>query len=139
MRRISLAGADVAVTDDRIAALVLEYAKQLGRAGTTDTVDLPVAADGGPEEASLLLGPASQIAVTPNDRIHLERMELPSVDAVVSDLRHRIHELSGQHRRPVAVPGVEGPDDLTAEAAAVFPDFDAFRPADGGRDPLGGA
>ena len=137
MRRISLAGSDVAVTDDRIAALVLEYAKQLGRAGTTDTVDLPVAVDGGADEASLLLGPASQIAVTANDRIHLERVELPAVDAVVSDLRHRIRELTGDQEpeRPVALHGEDRPVALPADAAAVFPDFDAFRPG----EPMSGA
>jgi hypothetical protein len=130
MRRISLAGSDVAVTDDRIAALVLEYAKQLGRAGTTDTVDLPVAADGGPDEASLLLGPASQIAVTANDRIHLERIELPAVDAVVSDLRHRIRELTGERERPVAIHGEDRSVAPPADPLEVFPDFDALRPAD---------
>ena len=72
-----MAGADVAVTDRELALLVLEYAKELGRAATTDTVTLPVARNGHAEEASLLLGPASQIAVLDNDDATLEHVDLP--------------------------------------------------------------
>ncbi|MGN6742150.1 MAG: hypothetical protein ACTHJL_02475 [Amnibacterium sp.] len=117
MKRISMAGADVAVTDERLAALVLEYAKELGRAGTTDTITLPVADSGRPDQASMLLGPSSQIAVTPNHDLTLETVPLPGVDEVLADLQARLDRLTGRAQHPVLH---EDPE------AAVFPDFEDF-------------
>ena len=117
-KRVSMAGADVAVTDRELALLVLEYAKELGRAGTTDTVTLPVARNGHAEEASLLLGPASQIAVLDNDDATLEHVDLPQVDAAVDDLRRRLDVLV---RRDRYVPATGGDD-----GSPSFPDFDSF-------------
>jgi hypothetical protein len=125
MRRISMAGSDVAVTDERIADLVLEYANLLGRARTTDTVTLPVAEDGFASEASLLLGPASQIAVTANDYLHLERVRLPGVDDVVQDLQARIARLTGSGRRDIVPEDSEDASAVDAETA--FLDFDLFQ------------
>jgi hypothetical protein len=117
-----MAGADVAVTDERIAVLVIEYAKLLGRAGTTDTVVLPVVADGVADEALLLLGPASQITVTSNHDPSLERIQLPAAEQVADELTARIRALTG------------GVDTDPAESEATdedplgdhFPDFDSF-------------
>jgi hypothetical protein len=117
MKRISMAGADVAVTDERLAALVLEYAKELGRAGTTDTVTLPVAEAGRPGEASLLLGPASEIAVTTNLDASLESVQLTGLEDVLADLQARLDRITGRAQRPVLH---DDPD------AAVFPDFEDF-------------
>ncbi len=89
-----MAGADIAVTDERIAALVVEYAKLLGRAGTTDTVVIPVVTDGIADEAVLLLGPASQIAITSSHDDSLEAVPLPNASEVAADLGRRINNLS---------------------------------------------
>lgn len=116
MKRISLAGSDVAVTDERLAALVLEYAKELGRVGTTDTITLPVAEVGHPGEASLLLGPASEIAVTTNHDLSLESVPLPGLDGVLADLQDRLDRLTGRSAH------VHAQEDLDA----VFPDFEEY-------------
>ena len=117
-KRISMAGADVAVTDERVADLALEYAMQLGRAGTTEVVRLPVARNGRAEEADLLLGPASQIALTWNDDDVLEAVELPGVDDVVATLQHRIEGLTGTRDH-----GMVSEDESDRP---VFIDFDDF-------------
>lgn len=90
-----MAGSDIAVTDERIAELVVEYAKLLGRAGTTDTVTLPVVTDGVADQAIFLLGPASQIAITSSHDQHLERVPLLRVPEVIEDLRARVDRLQG--------------------------------------------
>lgn len=95
LKRISMAGADIAVTRADVAELVLEYAKFLGRVGTTDTVAVPVARNGRVERADLLIGPASQIAVTENDDEELDRIRL-DVDDVAEDLRRRIASVTGR-------------------------------------------
>lgn len=117
MKRISMAGSDVAVTDERLAALVLEYAKELGRVGATDTVTLPVADAGRAGESSMLLGPASQIAITPNHDLTLESVPLPGLDAMIADLQGRLDRLTGRAQRSVVQ---EEP------GAPVFPDFEEF-------------
>jgi len=109
---------DQLATDDRIAELLMEYAAALGRVGSTDTVVLPVARGGRVEEASILLGPASQITIT---EMHDEAdgsVQLPGVDAVVQDLQERIRHASGNV--PVAA------DDPPAGAEEAFPDFGGF-------------
>ncbi|HET6826362.1 MAG TPA: hypothetical protein VFH64_10590 [Amnibacterium sp.] len=95
LKRISMAGADIAVTRADVADLVLEYAKYLGRVGTTDTVTVPVARNGRVEHADLLIGPASQIALTENDDEELERIRL-DVGDVALDLRRRIDSVTGR-------------------------------------------
>lgn len=109
---------DQLATDDRIAGLLMDYAAVLGRANSTDTVVLPVARGGRVEEASILLGPASQITIT---ELHDEaeaHVALPGVDEVVADLQHRIRKASGE----VAV----APDDPPSDADEAFPDFAEF-------------
>ncbi len=97
-----MAGADIAVTDARVADLVLEYAMHLGRAGTTDTVVLPVARHGQEEHASLLIGPASQIALTDSDDRKAEKVELSGVDELLADLRRRLDALLGRGAQAIA-------------------------------------
>lgn len=112
-----MAGADVAVTEADLAELVQDYAMYLGRAGTTDTVAIPVARNGRQEEARLLLGPASQIAVLENDDDSLEAIPLPDVERCIDDLRGRTDRLLGRSTPPVI-------EDDTA--ATSFVDFDAY-------------
>jgi hypothetical protein len=100
VKRISMAGADIAVTDDRIADLVLEYAKELGRAGTTDTVTLPIARNHHVEQASLLIGPASQIALTEDHDKGNSKVTLPNVEDVLTDLQHRLRALAARYVPP---------------------------------------
>ena len=102
LKRISMAGADIAVTDARLADLVLEYAMHLGRAGTTDTVVLPVARNGRQEHASLLIGPASQIALTDNDDRKAEKIELTGVDELLVDLQRRLDALVSRGAQAIA-------------------------------------
>lgn len=117
LKRISMAGADVAVTDATIADLVLEYAMHLGRVDTTDIVTVPIPDEGAGDEVDLLLGPASQIVLTGSSQA--EPRQLPRVDEVVADLRGRIARITG---RSVAV--IEGDEDL--DPLHAFVDFDAF-------------
>jgi len=102
LKRISMAGADIAVTDARVADLVLEYAMHLGRAGTTDTVVVPVARNGQQEHASLLIGPASQIALMENDDRKAEKVELTGIDELLADLRRRLDALLGRGAQAIA-------------------------------------
>jgi hypothetical protein len=109
---------DQLATDDRIAELLMEYAAALGKANSTDTVMLPVARGGGVEQASILLGPASQITLT---EVHDEAdrsVRLPGVAEVVADVEERIRRVSGEV--PVA------PDDPPDGAEEAFPDFGEY-------------
>lgn len=109
---------DQLATDDRIADLLMEYAAVLGRIDSTDTVVLPVARGGQVEEASILLGPASQITITELHEEADEHVVLPDVEKVVQDLEQRIRHASGD----VPVP----PDDPPAGPDEAFPDFGGF-------------
>jgi len=116
LKRVSMAGADIAVTRGDVADLVLQYAKHLGRVGATDTVTVPVARNGRAEHADLLLGPASQIALMENDDPELEGIRL-EVDDIAEDLRRRIASVTGRGSFASAPPG----DDQ-----APLVDFDAY-------------
>lgn len=115
MRRVAMAGSDVAVTDRGIAELVIEYAMRLGRAGTTDTVTVPVALGGQAHEATILLGPASQVTVGDNEDLLLDAVELPGVEEALADLQRRIDGLTGhldRHEDEHDVPTAEEFPDL---------------------------
>jgi hypothetical protein len=117
LKRVSMAGADVSVTAAELADVLLEYAKELGRVGTTDTVTIPVIAGGRASEASLLLGPASQIALTENLDTTLGEVELPGVEQATADVRNRLGALRGL--RDSAAVDDDGQD-------PEFVDFDAY-------------
>ena len=89
MKRITYAGESI-LTGDEIAAAVLHYGRALAEAGVADTVTIPVAhVDGGRGEATLLIGPASQI-VTEDAASDVEEV----VDhAVLGELRDRERSL----------------------------------------------
>jgi hypothetical protein len=101
---------DQLATDDGIADLLLEYAKLLGRADDTDTVVLPVVRGGRVEEASILLGPASQITLTEDHDESDSGVAIPDVDRYLDDLRARIAKLTG-----AAHIVEEQPDDRSAD------------------------
>jgi hypothetical protein len=118
LKRISMAGSDVAVTDATIADLVLEYAMHLGRVGTTDVVTVPVPNEGPGGEVDLLVGPASQIVLS-GSTDHDDDDDLPRVDEVRAELRERIERVTG---RSGAV--IQGDDEL--DPLQAFVDFDEF-------------
>jgi hypothetical protein len=90
MRRIHYSSGSV-VTGDEIAAAVLEYAEALSTHGTADVVNVPVLLpSGNTATASLLIGPASQIASVPEE---LASPELHDA-TVVSELRRRSKALA---------------------------------------------
>src|SRR3954447_10698185 len=62
MKRIAYAE-EWLTTDDRVADLVLEYARALARMDTADTVTIPVLEGHDVRHAQFLVGPASQIIV----------------------------------------------------------------------------
>jgi len=73
MDRIHYSG-DSILTGTRIARALLDYAKALSQAETSDTVELPTLDEGGiPGRSVLLIGPASQIIsdveVSPHDDV----------------------------------------------------------------------
>jgi hypothetical protein len=121
LKRISMAGTDVGVTDGGLADLVLEYAKHLGRVGTTDTVTLPTVHDGHAAEVSLLIGPASQIVLSDNDDLRLDSIELPDVDEIAADLTQRLGAINNEIGHAVLE------DDAGDEGGSgSFTDFDAY-------------
>lgn len=103
MKHISMAG-DAVLTEDRMADAVMEYARALARSGSADSVTFPVLGPTGEvEDASMLLGPASQITITEADH---DEVKLP-VDEALADVRGRTELLVHPH----GVVGVEEPDD----------------------------
>lgn len=113
-----MAGSDVVVTDGELADLVQEYAMELGRAGTTDIVSVPDVREGRATETRLLVGPASQIAVTENDDATLDPVAPHLVEEATARVRRSLDRITGRSGGAVA----ESP--LTPTDA--FPDFDSF-------------
>jgi hypothetical protein len=67
MKRIFYSSGSV-VTGDRIAETIVHYAEVLALRDTSDTIDVPIAlASGEIGRAQLLIGPASQLAVVPEE------------------------------------------------------------------------
>lgn len=86
------------VTGDDIAEAVVRYARALAQAGTADTVEVPILLEeGGFGRSRLLIGPASQLVLTPADA------DLPDVvdPTVVAQIEARRQRLSPT---PVAEP-----------------------------------
>jgi hypothetical protein len=65
MKTIHYAGGEV-LTSDEVADAVVDYAAALAKAGSSAELTIPVVlADGTTSEASMLLGPASQLVAQP--------------------------------------------------------------------------
>src|SRR3954470_1862154 len=103
MKRIAYAE-EWLTTDDRVADLVLEYARALAREDTADTVTIPVLDGELVRHAQFLVGPASQIIVVESDE---ERPAFFEVDDAVADLEARLRQL----RAPDPPVLYEGDDD----------------------------
>jgi len=92
---------DSFVTGDAIADAVLRYSKVLAEAGAADTVTIPVlTGDGAREEATLLIGPSSQIVAETTDGDDEQIADA----ALVDDLNAR----AAAHEVPTGLP-VEAP------------------------------
>jgi hypothetical protein len=118
LKRISMAGADVVVTEAGLADLVQEYAMELGRVGTTDIVVVPDVREGHATETRLLLGPASQIAVTENEDESLDPVAPALVEEATARVRQAVDRVTGRTGGAVA----EAP----AVATDAFPDLDSY-------------
>ena len=117
VKRISM-GTDALITDGRLADLLTEYARQLARAKSSDTVVLPVARNGEAEEATVLLGPASQITLTESHDDENDGVLLPGLDDMLADLADRLNRLAGHG-------GLTGDEQDEGEPLEEgFPDFE---------------
>lgn len=110
MRHISYAETLFA-TDERVGALVMEYAAVLARAGSADTVTVPGRrGEGGVEPVEILVGPASQITTWSDDEpFGVE------VGHVVDDLERRIRHATADSptsELPVPPGAIDDFDDL---------------------------
>jgi len=110
MRHISYAETLFA-TDERVGALVMEYAAVLARAGSADTVTVPGRrGEGGVEPVEILVGPASQITTWSDDEpFGVE------VGRVVDDLERRIRHATADaptSELPVPPGAIDDFDDL---------------------------
>lgn len=86
MKRISYADSKIA-TDDRLADLVLEYAKLLARTESADTVTIPYRMDSGElAEITMLIGPSSQVTASTGD----ERDFAADPGPAIAELERRI-------------------------------------------------
>lgn len=112
MKRITM-GAEVLITDERIADLVLAYANVLARSRTSDTVNIPVVSESGAvQDAQLLVGPASQIVVTEDGSGG------PTIDVepALHDLQQRIDSYDAQ----------AADEQIEADPDAYFVKFDDY-------------
>lgn len=115
MRRIST-GIEQLLTADDIADAVLTYAGVLARAGTADTIEIPIVLpDGSTDHARLLLGPASQLTIVPDSDVDVD---LEDAAAVVQDLEQRTARLE---------PGPVDAEEATDDPKLAFPDLDEHR------------
>jgi len=107
MKRILYNGGTV-ITGDAIAHAIIEYASELARHESSDTVDIPtVNAEGDYARAEMLLGPASQFVI---ETIAAEQ-EDPADEALVTEIEAKTAQLLAP--RPVASADTSG-----------YPDFD---------------
>jgi hypothetical protein len=98
MKRIAYAE-EWLTTDDRVADLVLEYARSLARHETADTITIPVLEGTVLRHAQILIGPSSQIIVVESDEVTPPHFEVES-EVAITDLQSRLRQLS----TPASVP-----------------------------------
>jgi len=93
MKRIFYSSGSV-VTGDRIAEAIIHYAEVLALRDTSDTIDVPIALGSGRiGRAQLLIGPASELAVVPEET----DVDDPDDAETLAELEHRI-QLHGTTR-----------------------------------------
>jgi hypothetical protein len=88
------------VTGDAVAHAVIEYAKALARAESSDTVAMPFRRDDGTNgQLELLIGPASQIVLERTDAVGGEILDQDLVD----DVMRRVGLLDVHSSGPIQV------------------------------------
>ena len=112
MKRISYADSKIA-TDDRLADLVLEYAKLLARTESADTVTIPYRTESGDlAEVTMLIGPASQVTASTGDENEFPGDPAAAIAAIERRIRMRTpHNVATQEH----VPADEFDDDDLAD------------------------
>jgi hypothetical protein len=86
------------LTGDRTADAVVKYAEVLAARSSSDTIDIPIVLeDGTVARAQLLIGPASQLVVVPQEH----SAEAPDDDATIEELSKRTLSLSSPHPQAV--------------------------------------
>jgi hypothetical protein len=106
MKRILYNGGTV-ITGDAIAHAVIEYASELARHESSDTVDIPtVNAAGVSARTELLLGPASQFVIEPVG----SAQDDPIDEALIAEIETKTTKLLDP--KPVASADTSGYPDL---------------------------
>lgn len=91
MKRIFYAGGS-ALTSNSLANAVLDYAEALAKSPRADVVRIPVVLDSGHAgEATLLIGPASQLLTVSEDA---EMLTVPDDSGLVAELQRRTRFVS---------------------------------------------
>jgi hypothetical protein len=88
------------VTGDDIAHAVIEYAKALARAESSDTIAMPFRRDEGTDgQLELLIGPASQMVLERTDTVGGEILDQELVD----DIMRRVGLLDVDSSDPIRI------------------------------------
>jgi ssDNA-binding replication factor A large subunit len=97
MKRVYYASGSV-LTGDRTAEAIVHYAAALATRTTSDSIDIPILLpDGATGRAQLLIGPASQLVVVPEEGAAAG----PEDDEIIVELSRRTRLLSSPHPQAV--------------------------------------
>ncbi|WP_374945826.1 hypothetical protein [Agreia sp.] len=108
MKRILYSGGAV-MTGDHLADAVLEYASELARQESSDTLDVPSISDAGVAgHTQLLLGPASQFVVEEVETDVDDPFDAELVETIAEKTRH-----------------LQAPKPVASTSTADYPDLDA--------------
>lgn len=106
MRTVSYGGESF-ITSDEAAAALLDYAAAAALNNFAGVVHVPVLnAEGAVVTADLVIGPSSELFVTPSD----STFDDPDTDLTVADLKARTSELTAARRVSMGSP-IEQPED----------------------------
>lgn len=115
MKRIFYAGGS-ALTSNSLADAVLDYAEALAKNPRADVVRIPVVLDSGHAgEATMLIGPASQLLTVSEDA---ELLSVPDDSDLVAELERRIRHVSSPR------PMTQATGQLEAEFQPAGEEFD---------------
>ena len=93
VKRIFYASGSV-ITGDTLAEAIVRYAEVLSQRDSSDTIDIPIALDSGDVgRAQLLIGPASQLVIVPEEGTFVEVED----DLTIAELARRAALLASPH------------------------------------------
>jgi hypothetical protein len=111
MKTIHYAGGEVLTSDD-VADAVVDYAAALAKAGSSAELTIPVLlSDGSTSEASMLLGPASQLVAQPEPGTDVDLDD----KALLIDVRDKAAALGPSRAEPTDAPMLPGIDEFGLE------------------------